>query len=235
MAKKTFETTFGTRIQNAQVLINNLQGFAAYKFIRSEDSIDELKKLVNTIQQSNNEEATALQSYTLAVDARQKIFDNETVNIKDLVTSIMATLRAQYGKTSKEVTSLVELANKTRGTTKRKIVEGDQLKKVSNSQQSYASILQNFSDLVASLEALNPPFNPSNPNITIIELKKFVDIAREASNVVSNTTIALEKVRQNRNELYKDLTMRTQRVKEAVKGQYGTKSNEFMGVKSLKI
>jgi hypothetical protein len=235
MAKKTFETTFGTRLQNAQILINNLQSFINYTPLRTEDSAEELKKVIEATQKCNADEATRLQSYTLAVDTRQKAFYSEDKSIRELVTNIMATLRAQYGKDSKEVGSLVELANKTRGVTKRKTTETTDAKKVSTSQQSYASIVQNFADLIASLEALNPAYAPANPDITMEVLKKFLDIARNTSQAVNLAYIELDKVRQTRDSLYKDLNERTQRVKEGVKAQYGTKSKEYEAVKGLTI
>jgi hypothetical protein len=74
-----------------------------------------------------------------------------------------------------------------------------------------------------------------NPDITIGELKKFLDTARENSQAVNLAYTELDKVRQTRDTIYKDLSTRTQRVKEAIKAQYGTKSKEYEAVKGLKI
>ena len=50
MAKKTNESTFGARIQNAQSLVIKLKSFNQYVPLRKEDDISELQDLINTIQ-----------------------------------------------------------------------------------------------------------------------------------------------------------------------------------------
>ena len=237
MAKKTNESTFGARIQNAQSLVIKLKSFNQYVPLRKEDDINELQDLINTIQKINSEEATAAQTYTLAVGARQQVFQGDQVNIRDLATNIIATLRGQYGKDAKEVTSLTELCNKIRGQKKKKTVESTEVvtKKISTSQLSYASITQNFADLVASLEALKPSFAPANPTIKIEALQEYLAEVRNTSNSVEVATNALNTIRNNRNTLYTDLKERTQRIKEAVKAQYGIKSAEYIAIKGLTI
>lgn len=235
MAKKNVEVTFGTRIQNAQNLITILQTFTNYVPLRQEDSVDDMKKLIKTIQNTNNAEANYLQAYTLAVDVRQKTFNGEDTSIKTIVTPIIATLRAQYGKDSKEVTSLSELIKKIRGTSTRKEKTNVDEKSISTSQQSYASLTQNFADLIASLEALKPKFVPTNPILLPEALKEKLDIIRKATDDLTSSFIALDKERKTRNILYLELTQRTQRIKESVKAQYGVKSTEYASVKGLKI
>ena len=235
MAKKTPETTFGTRIQNEQNLVTILQNTANYKAYRPEDAIEQLQELIKTIQISNSNEANLLQTYTLAVDARQKNFEGDDNSIKALTTHIIATLRAQYGKEAKETTSLIELIKKIRGDAPHKSKTNPDDKSISTSQQSYASLTQNFADLIASLEVLKPPYAPNNPHIVLAQLEQKLESIRETTYAVVNAFNGLDKERKNRNTLYADLKVRTQRVKENIKAQYGVKSAEYASIKGLTI
>jgi hypothetical protein len=235
MARKVFEKTFGTRFQNAKTLLTLLGTFQNFKPIHPDDDLVSVGKLIDSIQTSNNQEASALQTYTLAIDARKKIFYDKDNGIRAIVTSIIAALRAQYGKESKQVSSLTELINKIRGVTKTVQKEDGETKRVSSSQLSYASIMQNFSDLIASLSAIQPAYSPINPTVTVEELSKLLESARENSEKASLSNIQLKQAREARNKYYEDLTIRTQRLKEGVKAIYGTRSQEYTSIKGLKI
>lgn len=57
-----------------------------------------------------------------------------------------------------------------------------------------------------------------------------------ASNIaVTSTYGQLKEKRDDRSELYKKLTDITQRIKDAVKSQYGLKSTEYNLIKGIKV
>lgn len=235
MAKKAPEATFGTRIQNAKNFVNTLQSFTNYTAYRPEDAIAELQKLIELVQISNKAEASYLQTYSLTVDSRQKTFGGKETGLKVLVTLIIATLRAQYGENSKETAITGELIKKIRGESPRKDKLNPDEKSISTSQQSYASITQNFDDLIASLEVLKPAYAPTNVSISLDELKARLKTINKTTDEVIASFNGLNKERQTRNALYADLKTRIKRIKEAVKSQYGIKSNEYITVKGMVI
>jgi hypothetical protein len=234
MASST-ENTFGTKIQNAQNLLTCVQSFASYTPLRPTDSIAEMTTLVNNVLLANNTESSKSQLYTLAVEARQKQFSKKDDGISTILTSIIATVRALYGKSSKETISINEKVIKLRGSQKPKSSKNPEEKNISTTQQSYASVTQNFADLIVSLEALTPAFNSPNPNITIPKLKERLDLMRQTTNTVTTTLSELVQARTTRDNLYSDLKERCLRIKENIKAQYGTKSSEYTMVKGLKF
>jgi glutamyl/glutaminyl-tRNA synthetase len=229
------ENTFGTKIQNAQNLVTNLQTFAAYKPLNVTESVAEMITLINATKLANDTSANKLQSFTLMVDIRQKLYDKEDDSLKKTITPIIALIRGQYGKESKEASSINEQIKKMRGTTKVKSEKKLDEKSISTSQQSYSSVVQSFADLISSLEALTPAFNPPIDNLKIPKLKEKLEKIGQTTNEITGVFGELSQARNTRNELYKDVKKRCQRIKESVKGQFGVKSTEYALIKGLKI
>jgi hypothetical protein len=235
MAKKVSENTFGTRINNAKTLLTSLQTFQNYQPSNPDDSIAEIQNIIDDLSVSYEDEAKNAHLYTAAADTRQKAFSTKETGIKAITTFIVASLRAQYGKDSLQVTSLNELINKTRGTNRSAPKTDDGSKQVSTSQRSYASTTQNFADIISSLSVLSPAYAPVNPNVTIEKLKKILTEAQESNQAVQLAELQLKQAREKRDKLYTELNIRTQRIKESVKAIYGTKSTEYAAIKGLKI
>ena len=106
---------------------------------------------------------------------------------------------------------------------------------VSQIERSYGSMTQNFSDMITTLENYGAKYTPANTDIKIVTLKDKLTKLTVANNAVTSTYGQLKEKRYDRGSFYKDLTTITQRIKDAVKSQYGLKSTEYNLVKGLKV
>jgi hypothetical protein len=229
------ENTLGSRISNAETLIINLRKFVNFKSLRTEDSPDEVENLIKKLKQTSLEEADALQQYTLAVDVRSKHFDKEATSIRKIITSINAYVKSLYDKDSKEATTINQKVTELRTSGIKKNKKNPDEKSISTSQLSYASVTQNFAELIASLQALSQPYTPPNTIITLEALKNKHKEVESANNNVKTTYSNLSTLRTQKNILSDDLTNRCQRLKNSVKSQYGNASAEYAEIKGLKI
>jgi hypothetical protein len=228
----TSEKTFGTIVNNAETLVSHLKSFSNYTPIHPDDSILKLETLITSIRTSNETEANKLQTYTLSVDERQKLINGDATSLKKIITSINGYIKGVYGRESKESTSINEQISKIRGSKTTKANANE--KTVSKSQQSYASITQALSDLLASLKALKT-YNPPNNSIKLDSLQEKLTAIQQATANVTAISGELTKIRNERNEFYASLKGSSLRIKEAVKSQYGNSSTEYGLIKSLRF
>jgi hypothetical protein len=233
MAK--IEKTIGSRISNAETLVMSIRKFSNFTPLRPEDAPDEVESIINQLKQTSLNEANILQKYSLAVDIRYKHFDKEETSIKKMITSINAYIKGFYGKDSKEASSINQKVIELRGSGIKKDKTNLDEKSISTAQQSYASMTQNFVELIASLEAFNPAYNPPNDNIKIDALKAKHQAIEAANNEVKNAYSDLNTLRNQKNSLYDDLKTRCQRIKDSIKAQYGNASVEYAEIKGLAI
>jgi DNA repair exonuclease SbcCD ATPase subunit len=232
---KTYETTFGTKINNAATLVSHLKTYVDYAPLNPQDSITELEKLITDIRTVNNTEANKSQSFLLIADSRQQLIREDKESLTKLTTPIIAYIRALYGKDSKEASTINEQMNKIRGSKTSKAKANADEKTISTSQQSYASLTQAFADLIASLQAFSTAYNPPNEAIKLPKLQEKLAAIQQANTQVVSISAELTKARKERNELYATLKESALRIKEAIKSQYGTKSTEYGLIKGLKF
>jgi hypothetical protein len=232
------ERGFGARLQNAQNLKTYLQGFANYNPARPEDTVAEYEKLLQQCADSNTATASTLQDYTLIVKTRSDAFTgNSESTLKKLLSPISKFVQAQYGKTSREYTSIANMIGKMRATKLIKpTTETDDNTKnnVSQSELSFGSQLQNFKDLITSLKQL-PNFNPSHTLLKTENLQNIAEQITRLNQEVINKTLPLKQAREQRNNLFAELSTRTQRIKSYVSAQYGNQSIEYKSISKLKI
>ena len=146
------------------------------------------------------------------------------------------------GKTSKPAIDIAALAVKIRGEKKKKDntppTEETAAKKkdpVSQSERSYGSITQHFADIIATVTALGTDYAPVNTNIKIAALTTKMNTIKTANNNVTTTYGALKTSVDGRQKQYNDVSAKIQRVKDAVKSQYGIGSTEYSLIKGLKV
>lgn len=232
------ETGFGARLENAQTLKSYMQGFPNFSPPRAEDSLEEFGKLVTSCANANTDIASLTQSYTLAVKNRQNAFKGtEDDSISKLLSPISKYVQAMFGKDSREYSSIANIISKLRSTKIEKAPKNpdEEFKEsISRSEMSYGSQLQNFKDLVASLEQFKD-FKPNNKLIQIPNLKKRVEEITVFNQQVIATTLPLRQKREERKELFEDLHNRSQRIKSYVSASYGNKSSEYKAISKLRI
>ena len=91
------ETSFGKRLDNAQALATNLQEFGNYSELNAELSIANLNSKVQELLSTNTEVATKIQTYSMTIDAKQKIFLKAPNSISKIVTPVIANVRSILG------------------------------------------------------------------------------------------------------------------------------------------
>ncbi|MEQ1554569.1 MAG: hypothetical protein ABL929_10340 [Ferruginibacter sp.] len=231
----TSEKTFGSRLQNAEKVLTHLIAFAGYNPPTAEQSTSSYEALIKSIKTQNNDAASKTQTYSNAVDIRQKLFQKDSDSLNKIMTPIGAAIRSAFGKTSKEATDIATMVTKVRGASVKKATKEPNAEFVSQSERSYGSMTQTFADMIAVLENYGANYNPANDKIKVATLKEKLVALTKANTDVTTAYGALKEKRDDRGELYKNLTDITQRIKDAVKSQYGNNSTEYVLIKGLKV
>jgi hypothetical protein len=229
------EVTLGARVANAEKISTNLKAFTAYAPSDTALTVAELDTLIANAKTKNTETASAAHDYSAAVDTRQKLFQKDSDSLMKVMSPIGATVRSAFGKTSKEASDIATFILKIRGVRIHKSTKEPNAEFVSQSERSYGSMTQNFSDLITTLEKYGGKYAPANTDITLTTLQGKLKGLNESNVAVTATYGQLKERRDDRAELYKELTGTTQRIKDAVKSQYGLSSTEFKLVKGIKV
>jgi hypothetical protein len=231
----TSEATIGAKVANAEKISTHLKAFAGYS--PSDDALTPaaLDTLITNTKTKNTETAASTQDYSSAVDTRQKLFQKNTTSLIKVISPIGATIRSAFGKTSKEATDIAAMITKIRGVKVKKGSKEPNAEFVSQSERSYGSMTQNFSDMITTLEKYGSSYSPANSAIKLDSLKQMLIDVTAANIAVTITYGQLKEKRDDRLDLYKQLTAITQRIKDAVKSQYGLKSTEYNLIKGLKV
>ena len=106
---------------------------------------------------------------------------------------------------------------------------------ISQSERSYGTMLQTFSDLISTLTIFGVNYSPTNAELSVIKLTQKRDLATQINIKSIEELGALKIARESRTTKYEQLSQLCQRLKETVKAQYGTQSVEYKLVKGLKI
>lgn len=230
------EASYGARIGNAEKLVSAVQTFVGYIPVKPEYSISSYTTVIDDIKIFNNDVATKKQNYSLVIDDRHQIFQKGQFSIEKILSPINTTVKAFYGKTSKEATDIAAIIAKIRGGNIKKSTKKDPDKDtVSQSYQSYNSKVQYFADLIAYLTNLGINYDPVNPAIKLAALNIIY-----ANGIASNSEVMQkysEFAQSNtiRMNSYIVLSQNAIRIKDAIKAQYGFNSTEYKLIKGLKI
>ena len=234
----TSENSFGAKLQNAKKFYTFLQSLTKYQPANPDDSIEDYQKLIAKCDVSNTEIATNLREYSMAVDKRTKAFTGkENTSLNKLLSPITQAIAGQYGKTSKEYSSTINIINKMRPPkTERGVIAFTEEKKenISRTELSYGSKLQNLKDLIATLTVFQN-YAPINPDIRLEKLNELVKELEYLNTEVNAKTAPLNVSRSQRTSLFDDLSKRTQRIKANISSLYGNNSAEYKQIKGLKV
>ena len=231
----TSEVTIGAKVSNAEKVLTYLQSFTDYTAPDPALTVDALQALVASTKEKNTTAAAALQGYSSAVETRVKLVKKDPDSVIKSLSPIGAAVRSSYGKQAKEATDMSAMITKIRGIKVKKEQKDPKAEFVSQSQRSYGSITQNFSDLITTLTQFGSKYNPANPTIAIATLTTKLESVTAANIAVTSTYGKLTETRDDRSDLYKNLNVIVQRIKDAIKSQYGLNSTEYKLIKSLKV
>jgi len=229
------EKTFGSRLSNAETLATHLTTFTTYTPVRPEESVVNYQGLITAIKTNNTLVASTRTTYSQATDKRAKLFAKNPDSMLKTLTLIGGQIRAKFGKTSKEAEYIASLITKIRGESSKKLKKDDEGEFVSQSERSYGSQTQTFIDIIATLTTYGTDYAPSNIKIKLSALNTQLTALTTANTTVTTAYGAYKPVKDNRQIQYADLKARSNRIKESVKSQFGTTSNEYKLIKGLTI
>lgn len=236
------EVTFGARVANASKISAHLKTFVGYVAPTTNTTIPNYDALIASLTTENTSIATKKAAYSAAVEVRQKLFFKDKDCLMKILSPVTSALRAKVGKTAKPVADITALVVKIRGEKKAKGKDpkpedtGDEKKDgVSQSERSYGSMTQNFNDIITTLTSLGTDYAPVNTAHKLPALNTKLASIKTANDTATTTFGALKTSIDTRSNQYTDLTERTQRIKEAVKSQYGVSSTEYNLIKGLKV
>lgn len=230
------ERTFGARLLRGQTLQQYVSNFENYVPPRYEESAAGFVEFLQQISMANSEETSIRQQYNVTVTNRAAIFRENEYSVFKILTLIRNMVVAHYGRNSLELNQVDVIIRRMRETKliTKPATEDTPEEKISQSEQSYGSATQMFSDLVTVLTQL-PGFNPSNPLLQIGQLQNMLTQLNQLNMEAANRYQSLKSVRARRQDLYKELNERMVRIKAYVKGNYGSKSREYTLVREIKI
>lgn len=238
----TSERTYGSKVANASKIAALLKTFPNYIAPAPDISIASYDNLVSGIVSLNSDIAVKKANYSSAVEARQQLFFKANNSIAKSLSPVIATIKATLGKNAKPVTDVSALIVKIRGAQKAKPKDPNpqdpnspQTSTVSQSTRSYGSIMQAFSDIIDTVASLDNNYVPANEAYQVSALKTTLTNALATND---NATIAYATLKtgiDNRLETYNDLSQKTQRIKEAIKAQYGVASTQYKLIKGLSV
>jgi hypothetical protein len=241
MASKS-EITFGTKIANAEAIATHVKSFTDFVPPTENTSMANYETLIGEFKGENNSITSKKTSYSNEVDTRQKLFFKNLDSVNKSLSPITSAVKAKLGKSAKPVATLTALVVKIRGEKKAKPKDPkaddavDKKKEdVSQSQRSFASITQHFTDIVTTVTDLGTDYAPVNDAHKLPALNAKLIKMKEVNDGVTSAYGILKTGFDNRTVLYADLADRTQRIKEQVKSQYGVASTEYKLIKGLKV
>ena len=192
------ETSFGKRLDNAQALATNLQEFGNYSELNAELSISNLNNKVQELLTTNSDVATKIQSYSMTIDAKQKIFLNAPNSISKIITPVIANVRSIYGKNATETQNIGNLITKIRGIKVARSSSTEPADTVSQSERSYGTMLQTFSDIITTLTTFGANYSPTNSECSVTELTQKRNLATQINTKSVQDFGALKIARESR-------------------------------------
>jgi hypothetical protein len=230
------ETSFGAKLRKAQDILAYITNFQNYAPPRTQESVAGFVQLITDIIATNTAETTQQQSYNANVTTRFFAFRKDDDCAFKRLAPIRAAVEAQFGKKSIEFNQVDTIVKQIRASKLIKFpaTANSTEHALSQSEQSYGSTTQYFTDLVDTLGTLNN-YNPTNTAIQITELINFKDNLNKLNTKVAIEFQGLKIARKSRRDLYADLSERVARIKAYVKATYGTQSQEYALIKGFKI
>jgi len=232
----TSEKSYGSRIGNAEKMLSALQSFNGYHAAHPELEIAVLDSLIDEIKALNRRVASSKQDNSLAIAARKGLYVSDELSISKALLAINGNVMAAFGRKSKESIEIYTIVKKTRGTNKKTPKNPDE-DSISQSYQSFNSIIQFFADVVVHLTRYEADgnYNPSDPRLAVGSLNAQYEAGVAANNLVVTTFSNFKQTNATRLERYAFLSSLALRLKDGVAAQYGKNSPEYAVIKKLFI
>jgi hypothetical protein len=230
------ERSFGARLRKLQDAIEYIKTWKDYSPPRIEETVPQLLALTGSIVAGNQQETITQTTYQSAVDIRQKLFTGDESSIKRLLVQIRGTVESQYGKSSNQVKQVATVVTQLR---KSKLIKlpadpanPEKEKTVSQSQRSYGSQTQLFTELVITLQQFGD-YSTTNTVLSLDSLQQLLTRITETNNTVAACLQQMRNTRAERTLFYKELFDRMRRIKAYTRSKYGLASQEYKSLTAL--
>ncbi len=245
--KTSASQTVGNTLDRARQLVSYIGGFKDYQPPRNAENPQEMQKLLGEIITAAAEEAAMFARLQEVVNSRVELIKGSNGSLLHLIPRIRAAVESQYGKSSVQAKTIGLLARKIQpykkngetppestGDTEPAGGVNEPAVPRSRSTRSFGTIGKTFLDVISSVKEFGD-YKPGIPSLDIPQLElKAAGIDQSIQNV--NTSKQL--IADARNKLQStltDLRDRTRRIKACVKAQYGSTSEEYLMIRSIRI
>jgi len=229
------EAGFGARLENARKLLTHLQTFGGYIPAAKDLTSDNLEKVIQLAQKYDQEATNSIDEYSKSVDARENLFRNAPTSFLKRLTPLNAAVRSGFGRQSQQVETISGMIRKIRGIKLKKLYNSPDAATVSQSENSYGSMVKSLSDLIIILDKYGNTYNPGNPSLKVSDLKLLQANMKNANEKVTSTLgiqMNIRSLRRNKFEIHHQVC---QRIKDGIRSQYTPNSPEYDLIKSLKF
>ena len=238
MGKSSIETSFGARLRSLENAAEILSLWPDYNPSSPDIKLSALKAFIDTVITANNEESTAKAQYTAAAGERQKFYSAKGSSMTFLLSSIRGAVEELYGRGSAEAKASISIIAKMRAakliTLPKDPANPDAEHTVSQSQLSFGSKAQYFADLVTTLGTFNN-YTSARAETSLPALQQMVTNVRTANNTVAQSIGGLKLSKTSRNEIYLQMEVLGQRIKDNAKNTWTVKSSQYKTLVALGI
>jgi len=238
------QTSFGSRIDNAKKIWVHTTTFPEFN-PPTEQSVIVFGQFLTDLEKHNTDTAGKIQEHSNATHIRQKSFKTGKDSLTKMSIQILAAIRSQFGKNSRQATDVKIIVARITGSKVKKMVKepdpgaqqsaATETRSISHRETGFGNLLKTFGDIVATVKNYGEEYTPGNPSLTIKSLESRLVELSAINRDVTATYSALQQNRFERIALYKKLADTIQRIKNAVVSQYRAGSVEHVLIKGIKV
>lgn len=232
------EATFGQRYEKGNQMLILIQSIPNYSPTNTDISISSFQTFLTTLNQLNNTIATNQDALSQVRDARSISYTGQN-GLKELGGMIRDYIGSlQGGKKTNLYKNIQKEVARLKGYKKTKIKTSDSvdMKSISQSEQSFGSLVQSGKNLLSIIQNIQG-YSPSNPNITVQGFQTTLNNIEILNNSVQEKLITVTNQLANRREMYEGdngLRIRLQMIKSYIASTFGKSSQEYKNAVSIK-
>jgi len=237
----TSERTYGSRLNNALTIANAIANLPDYNTDVTELQPLNFTAFLATVVDANRQRTQAETAYSTAAAARQELVYKSELSILKMLTPLKAAVKARYGGKSNEFTKITAAIKTMRVTkpveyTKQDIEDPTQTVtvRVSQSQRSYGSITEAFTNLVQNLEDL-PNYDSPRDELKLAYLQAQVSALNTLNRNVDTAFVQYKILQAARITNYNIISERANSIKAHLLSLYGKKSPKYTTVAKLVV
>lgn len=232
------EATFGQRYEKGNQMLVLIQGLTDYLPTNTDITPISFKNFLTDLNLLNNTTAQNQDTLSQVRDLRNNSYHgpNGLKELGGMIRDYIGSL--QGGKNTNTYKNIKKEVNKLKGykKPKTKMVDNVEVKTLSQSEQSFGSLIQSGKNILAIIQGIQG-YAPSNTNITVQGFQAILNNIEILNNSVQEKNILVANNIANRKEMYEGengLRVRLQMIKNYIAGTYGKNSQEYKNAMTIK-